>query len=106
MALGSYVAVGTLALALLGGMQLAPPAPGEASSGGAALFGAMQMGVAASAVALVAKSAIQLTSAHAHQPLTRAICVASAALGVRLPHAGWLPPAMLALAALASTAER
>ena len=105
-AVGAYAACGTLAMALLGVVEFAPPPLGARLSGGAALVGAMQMGIAASGVALVSKSALQLTSVHAKEPLTRSVCLAAAALAACLPEARWLPPVVLVSAGLASCIDK
>lgn len=110
-ALAAYAAAGTLALTALGALQPTPPgAPAHGSahapSAATALLGAIEMGMAASAVALLAKSAMQLASVHATTPPTRSICLAAAALGLVLPSARWLPPAVLVAAALAAACER
>ena len=105
-AVGAYAVAGTLAMALLGTMHLSMPVLGHPVNGGAALLGAMQMGVAAAAVALVAKSALQLSAVHATEALPRAVCLIAAALSACLPHVSWLPPAVLAGGAVVSAVER
>lgn len=113
-ALGSYSAAGAAALALLG--LLLKPAEGahpaahslycHAGCGWAGLvIVAMQMGLIAAAVALVASSARQLHGALA-SPFERALSVSTAALAVCAPAATWTLPAALLLAGAAGIFHR
>ena len=83
---------------LFGGAGEGVGAGGLGHVGGisAALLLSLRMGLSACSVALVAKSSMQLVTAFARDPMTKALCVGSASLLVYAPSASWVPPCAVA----------
>ena len=103
-AFACFSATATTTMALLG--SLVHASAGFAASGALRSFlVSAQMGLAAAAVALVAKAALTLSAKLATDRTTIALNVFGASCAVLLPGQSWVLPTVLASAGLASAAE-
>ena len=94
-AVACFAAAGTLGVAVLGAL---PQFDGTFTH-------SLTLGLNAAAVALIAKSALQLGTTLAKEPSSKTLLVLSAALTVVRPYAEWMPPCVLIGGGLASFLE-
>jgi chromate transport protein ChrA len=102
-ALACYSATGAVLCGALG--TLLATSVSTTGLGHGALPTALLLGVGAGGLALVVKSALQLTTTLARDPLTQVLCVAMAALAVGAPGTIWTLPAALVLSGLTTVVE-